>query len=105
MDWIKLIAAIRLSHKQNPHFVTLCKVLNIIDRHSGYTYIISCTGEINIAGVIDLVEMHIKPTFGLPYRIVSEKNVLFMSAEFEDWLINTMIRHAVCTTHWTNTDG
>ena len=45
--------------------------MNIIDRHSGYNYIIPCTGEINAAGVIDIVEQHIKPTIGLPFSIVS----------------------------------
>lgn len=56
VDCIKLIPGMRLSGKQKPHFVTFCKVLNIVDRHSSYTFIIPCTGEIDAAGVIDILK-------------------------------------------------
>ena len=95
----------RFSDKPKPHFVTFCKVLNIIDRHSGYTYIIPCTGELNAAGLIDIVEKHIKPTIGLPFSSVSDQDVLFMSAEFQDWLIKNGIRYKVSTTYHPETDG
>ena len=95
----------RFSDKQKPHFVTICKVLNVIDRHSGYTYIIPCTGEINVAGVIHISEKPIKPTIGLPFSIVSEQDVLHMSAEFQDWLIKNGIRHKISTTYHAEADG
>ena len=88
----------RFANKQKPHFLILCKVLNIIVRHSSYTYIRGCTREINAAGVIDIFEKHIKPTIGLPFSIVSDQDVLFMSAEFQDWLIKNGVRHKVSTT-------
>ena len=93
------------SDKQKPHVVTFCKVLKIIDRHSGYTYIISCTGEINAAGVIDIFVKHVKPTIGLRFSIVSDQDVLFMSPEFQDWLIMNGIVHEVSTTYYPETDG
>ena len=95
----------RFSDKQKPHFVIFCKILNIIDRHSGYIYIISCTGEINAAGVIDIFEKYIKPTLGLPFSILSDQDVLFMSSEFQDWLIKNGIRHKVSTTYHSKTDA
>ena len=94
-----------VSDKQKPHFVTFCKVLNIIVRHSRYTYIIPCSGEINAAGVIDIFEKHIKATIGLPFSIVSDQDVLYMSAEFQDWMIKNGIRHKLSTTYHTETDG
>ena len=105
VDFTKLIPGMRFSDKQKPHFVTFCKLLTIIDRHSGYTYIIPCTGEINAAGVIDICEKHIKPTIGLPFSIISDQDVLFMSAEFQDWLIKNSIKHEVSTTYHSETDA
>ena len=101
----KLISDMRFSDQQKPHFVTFCKVVNIIDRHSSYTYIIPCTGEINAAGVIHIFEKHIKPTIGLPFSIVSDKDVLFMSAEFRDWIMKNSITHKVSATDHHETDG
>ena len=95
----------RFSDTQKPHFVTFCKVLNIMHRDSGYTYMIRCTGEINAAGVIDIFETHIKPTIGLRFSIVSDKDFCFMSAEFQDWLIKNGVRHKVSATYHPETDG
>ena len=94
----------RFPDKQKPVVVTFCNVLNIIDRYSGYTYNIPCTGEINVAGVIDIFEKQINPTIGLPFAIVSDEDVLFISAEFQDWLIKNGIRHKVSSTYHTETD-
>ena len=82
VDYTKLIPELRLSDKQKPHFIILCKVLNIVDRNSGYTYIIPCTAEIDADGVIDIFERLIKPTVGLPLSIISDQDPLFMSGKF-----------------------
>ena len=84
VDCIKLIPGMRFSDTQTPHLVTFCNVLNLIDRHCGYTYMIPCTGEINTVVVIDIFEKHIKATIGLPFSIVSDQDVVFMSAVFQD---------------------
>ena len=78
VDCIKLIPGLKLSDKENPHFITLCKVLNIVDRHSGYTYIIPCTSAIDADSVIDLFERLMKPTVGLDLSIISDQDPLFM---------------------------
>ena len=82
VDCTKLILALRLSDKQKPHFITLCKVLNIVDMYSGYTYIIPCTAEIDADCVIDIFARLIKQTVGLPLFIVSDQDPLFMSGKF-----------------------
>ena len=74
----KLIPGLRLPDTQKAHFITLCKVLNNVDRHSGYTYIIPCTVEIDADGVIDIFERLIKTTVRLPLSIVSDQDPLFM---------------------------
>ena len=56
LDCTKLIPGLRLSDLQKPHFSTLCKVLNIVDSHSGYTYIIHRAAEIDGDGIIDIFE-------------------------------------------------
>ena len=59
VDCTKLIPGMKFSDQQKSHFLTFCEVLNIIDRHFGYTYIIPCSGEINAAAVIDIFEKQI----------------------------------------------
>ena len=93
------------SDQYKPHFVTYCKVQNIIDRHSGYTNIIHCSSEIKAAGVIHIFEKHIKPTIGIPFSIDSDQDVLCISAEFQDEMINNGIRYKVSTTYHAETDG
>ena len=105
VDCTKLIPTMRFSDKQKPHFITFCKVLYIIDRHCGYTYITPCTGGINVVGVIDIFEKHIKPTIRLLFSIVSDQDVLFMSEQFQDCLIETGIRHKVSTSYHPETHG
>ena len=70
VDCTKLIPALRLSDQQKPHSITLYKFLNIVDRQSGHTYIIPCTAEIDVDGVIDIFKRLMKPTVGLPVFIV-----------------------------------
>ena len=105
VDCTKLIPDMKFSEKQKPHVVTFCKVLHIIDRHSGDTYIIHCTGEINAAGVLIIFAKHIKSTIGLPFPIVSDQDIMFMSSEFQHWMIKNGIRHKVSTTYHPATDG
>ena len=105
VDCTKLIFVMRFSDKQKPYFLTFSKVLNIIDRHSSYTYIIPCTGEFNAAAVIHIVAKHFKPTIGLPLSIVLDQNVLFMQAEFQYWLIKNGVRHKVYTAEHTEPDS
>ena len=105
VDCTKLIPGMKFSDKQKPHFVTFCKVLNIIDRLSGYAYIITCTGDNNAAGIINIFEEHIQATIGLPFPIVSHQHVLVMSAEFHAWMIKNGIRHKVSTTYHSKTDS
>ena len=95
----------RLSDKQKPHLITLCKVLNIVDRHSGYTSIIPCTAEIDADAVIDIFERLIKPTVGLPLSIVSYKDPLFMSGKFQEWLRVNGVRYKVTFSHHVESDG
>ena len=84
IDCTKLIPALRLADKQKRHCITVCKVLNIVDGHSGYTYIISCTAEIDTDGVIDIFERLLIPTVGLPLSIVSDQDLLFVSGKFQE---------------------
>ena len=95
----------RHSDKQKPHSITLCKVLNIVDRHSGYTNIIPCTAEIDVDGVIDIFERLIEPTVGLPLSIVSDQDPLFMSGKFQEWLHVDGVRYIVTSIYQPESDG
>ena len=104
VDCTKLIPGLRLPDKQNPHFIRLCKVLNIIDRHSGYTDSTPCTAEIEAGDVIDIFETHIKPTVGLPLSIVSDKDLLLMSGNFQEWSQVNRVTHTGTSTYYTESD-
>ena len=105
VDCTKLIPAMSCCDQYKPDVVTYRKVQHIIDRHSAYTNIILCSREINAAGVINMFEKHIKPTIGVPFSIDSDQDVLCMSAEFQDSMINNGIRYKVSTTYHAETDG
>ena len=105
VDCTKLIPGLRLADKQKPDCITLCKVLHIVDRHSGYTYIIPCTAEIDADGVIDIFERLIKPTVGQPLSLVSDQDPLFMSGKFQEWLLVNGVRHKVTSTYHAESDG
>ena len=81
---IKLIGELRLSDKLKPHVITLCKVLNIVDWHSGYTLIIPCTAEMNADGVLDICERLIKSTVGQPLSIISDQTHFSCQANFKN---------------------
>ena len=95
----------RLSDKQKPHVITLCTVLNIVDRYLGYTYIILCTAEIDADGIIDIFERLIEPTVGLPLSIVSDQDPLFMSGTLQEWSQVNGVRHKDNSTYYTESDA
>ena len=105
VDCTKFMPGLRLSDKQEANFFTLCKVLNIVDRHSGYSCIILCTAEIDADGVIDIIERLIKPTVGLPLSIVSDHDPLFMLGKFQELLQVNGVRHKVTSTYHLESDG
>ena len=92
-------------NKQKLYFLVLYAVLNNIDRHSGYTYIILYSAEIDRAGVIDVFEKSIRPTLELRVSIETDNNVPFMSAEFLDTMIKNRIRLELCATYHAELDG
>ena len=98
MDCTKLVPSMKFSDKQKPHFVTFYIVLNIVYRNSGYMYIIPCTAKINAEVVIHIFEKHIKRTISLPFSIVLDQDIVFVSAEFQDYIIANAIKHKVSTT-------
>ena len=56
-------------------------------RYAGYTYILYGSWQMNVAVVMYIFVVHIKFTIGLSFVIVSDSEVLFISAELQDELI------------------
>ena len=79
-----LIPSIILFDKLKLYLVIFYKVLNIMNRHCSYTYIILYTVEMNTAGVMVIFRQHIKATISLLCLIVSDYDVPSMWAEFQD---------------------
>jgi len=69
---------------EGSHNISFDKLLVISCRHTDFTFLIPCIKELNAKDVIDIFEKWIKPTVGLPYEIIPDQDVLFMSAIFQD---------------------
>ena len=69
---------------EGSHNISFAKLLVISCRHTDFTLLIPCIKELNAKDVIDIFETWIKPTVGLPYEIIPDQDVLFMSAIFQD---------------------
>ena len=72
VDCTQFMPRLRLSDKQNMHYITLCNIMNIVDRRLGDTYIMPCTTEIDADRISDIFERLITPTVGLLLLIVSD---------------------------------
>ena len=72
VDCTKLIPRLRLFDKQKTRYITLCNILNIVNRRLGDTDIMPCTTEIHADSIIDMFERLINSTVGLLLSIVSD---------------------------------
>jgi len=79
--------------REESHNISFDKLVVISCRHTDFTFLIPCIKELNAKDVIDIFETWIKPTVGLPYEIIIDQDVLFMSALFQDWANSVGVRH------------
>jgi len=73
--------------------------------HTDFTFLIPCIKELNAKDIIDIFEKRIKPTIGLPYEIMPDQNVLFMSTILQDWANSVGVRHKAFFAYHPQTDG
>jgi len=90
---------------EGSHNISFDKLLVISYRHTDFTFLIPCIKELNPKDVIDIFENWIKPTVGLPYEIIADQDVVFMSATFQDWANSVGVRHKASITYLPQTDG
>ena len=102
---MNLIPGFPICDSQKPYFITLYKVLNGVDRHSGYIHIMPCTEEIDADGIMDIFETLIKPTVSLLLSILSDQDPLFMSGKLQEWLHGNGVRHQVSSTYHPGSGG
>jgi len=73
-------------------------------RHTEFTFHIPCIKEFNANNVIDIFEKWIKLTVGLPYKIITDLNVFFMSVLFQDQGHLVGVRHKASFTYHPQSD-
>jgi len=89
---------------EGSHNITFNKLLVISCRHTDFTFLIPCIKELNDKDVTNNFETWIKPTIGLPYEIITDQDVLFMSALFQDWANSVGVRHKASSAYHPQTD-
>jgi len=90
---------------EGSHNISFDKLLIISCRHNDFTFLIPCIKELNAKDVVDIFETWIKPTVGLPYEIITDQDVLFISALFQDWANSVGVRHKASSACHPQTDG
>jgi len=89
---------------EGSHNISFEKLLVISCRRTNFTFLIPCIKELNAKDVIDILEKWIKPTVGLPYEIITDQDVLFMSALFQDWANSVGVRYKASSAYQLQTD-
>jgi len=105
MPYSELIPGYHKLKEEGSHNISFDKLFVISSRHSDFTFLIPCIKELNAKDVIDIFEKWIKPTVGLPYKIITDQDVLFMSATFQDWANSVGVRHKDSSAYHPQTDG
>jgi len=90
---------------EGSHNISFDNLFFISWRHTDFTFLIPCIKELNAKDVIDIFEKWIKPTVGLPYEIITDQDVLFMSVTFQDWAKTVGVRHEAFSEYHPQTDG
>jgi len=90
---------------EGSHNISFDKLLVISCRHTDFTFLIPYIKKLNAKEVIDIFETWIKPTVGLPYEIITDQDVLFISALFQDWANSVGVRHKASSAYHPQTDG
>jgi len=85
--------------------ISFDKLLVISYRNTDFTFLIPYIKELNAKDVIDIFKQWIKPTVRLPYKIITDQDVLFISAIFQKWVNSVGVRHKACSTYHLQTDG
>jgi len=90
---------------EGSHNISFDKLLVISCKYTDFTFLIPCIKEINAKDIINIFEEWIKPTVGLPYKIITDQDVLYMSAIFQDWANSVGVRHKASSAYCLQTDG
>jgi len=105
ISYSELIPAYHKLKGEGSQNISFDKVLVISCRHTDFTFLIPCIKELNAKDVNDIFEKWIKPTVGLLYEIITDQDVLFMSALFQDWANSVGVRHKASSAYHPQTDG
>jgi len=90
---------------EGSHNISFDKLLVISCRHIDYTFLIPCIKELNAKDIIDIFEKWIKSTIFLPYKIITDQDVLFISALFQDWANPVGVRYKASSANHPQTNG
>jgi len=105
IPYFELIPSYHKLKGEGSHNISFDKILVISCRHTDFTFFIPCIKELNAKDVIDIFEIWIKPTVGISYKLITDQDVLFMSAIFLDCPNSVGVSHKASSAYHPQTDG
>ena len=106
--WIPLRSVfpqIICSPKLRDIIICISKLLVVIDTNSGFKFLIPIPKEVDAPCIIDIWDTSIFPTVGYPHFLVTDRDPLFTSGKFQQWIFSHGIKHKLSTAYHPQTDG
>jgi len=101
----ELISGYHKLKGEGSHNISFDKLLVISYRHNYFTVLIPCIKELHAKDFIDIFEKCFKPIIGLLYEIITDQNVIFISATFQDRANRVGVRHKPTSVYHIQSDG
>ena len=74
------------------HIICISRLWTIVDRQSGFKFLIPILDNFSAKQCTAAFDRHVVPTMGYPYCIVLNRDILFMSAQFQSWAASKGIK-------------
>ena len=87
------------------HMLCISRIWTIVDRHSGYKFVITIPDNFKAEQCTRTYEVHLLPYIGYANTIVFDRDSLFMSDHFQAWAASKGILLEPSTAYHQQTDG
>ena len=88
-----------------PESLGFDSILVVIDKFTKYVMVIPVNTELDMSGLIEVLNKEIFICFGLPKKLISDRGVLFTSNELKEWCSKIGISQNLSTAFHPQTDG
>jgi len=90
---------------EDDHVICFSKLWTIVCRQLGFMFLIPVSDHLMAEKCTDTFDKHVASVIGYPYYIVFDRDTLFMSDHFKDWVARKGIKLEPSTAYHPQTDG